>query len=116
MAGWLDLQIDQGSDFSASVILTDEATGAAMNLDGYQVASKAKTSYLASNVSFSFTSSISNAISGNISLSLASSNTANIAPGDYYFDIVIKAPPAANTITKFLEGIVSIRPGYTGLI
>jgi hypothetical protein len=60
-------------------------------------------------------SAISSVITGNangeITLTMTSANTANLAPGRYVFDLVITAPTTIKT--RVVEGIIVVSPGVT---
>jgi len=105
MAGWVELLLDQGTDFNASIVLTDDATGNPMNLVGYTANSAAKASIAQANASFYFQCSFSDAPNGNLQMALTSANSANIKPGRYYFDVKLNSP--ANIKTRVIEGIIT---------
>jgi hypothetical protein len=110
-AAYQELFIEQGTDFTTSITL-DDVYGIPFNLTGNSVKSQIKKSYYSSNVVESFNASIPSPQNGVISLTLSSANSANIFPGRYVYDVVIK--DSANNVTRVLEGIITIDPKVTG--
>jgi hypothetical protein len=108
MAIKANLIIDQGTDFSAVIDVTDTSDNA-FNLTGYSVAGQMRKNY-ASSAATTFVAS-QNGTSGQIALSLSSSETADLEPGRYLYDVEIRS--AANTVTRVVEGIVTVTPGIT---
>jgi len=113
MSAWIEYSIDQGADFTSSMILTDDATGLPMNLTNYLVFSNAKNSYDNTQTALSFTCTLPDAANGNLQISLAGTESANVQYGRYYFDTILKAPAPSNTKTRITEGIVTIYPGVS---
>ncbi len=108
MAIKANLVIDQGTDFSATIDLTDEA-GAVFNLTGYNVAAQMRKNYTSS-VAVTF-GTAHNSANGQITLALNNSNTAIIEPGRYLYDVEITSP--GNVKSRVVEGIVTVTPGMT---
>lgn len=108
MAVKANFVIDQGSDFSANVDLTD-SVGAAYDLTNYTVAAQMRKSYASSNA-VTFICSHDNA-NGHISMTLPNSNTAVLVPGRYLYDIEIT--DSQNTVTRVVEGLITVTPGMT---
>jgi uncharacterized membrane protein YkoI len=109
-AGYQELFIEQGADFSTSITL-DDADNQNFDLTGYQAKSQIKKSYYSSNAAAQFTITIPTPVNGVLNMSLSSSNTANISAGRYVYDVVIKN--SSNNVTRVLEGIVNIVPQVT---
>ncbi len=109
-AGYQELFIEQGADFSTSITL-DDADNVSFNLTGYIAKSQIKKSYYSSSITAQFTITIPTPADGVLNMALNSANTANIAPGRYVYDVVIKNP--SNQVTRVLEGIVNIVPQVT---
>ena len=109
-AGYQELFIEQGADFATTITL-DGVNGMPFNLDNYVAKSQIRKSYYSSNTTAQFTIQFPDAANGVISLTLPSSNTSNIAPGRYVYDMVIKNNQ--NVVTRVLEGIVNITPQVT---
>lgn len=109
MAIKANLVIDQGTDFSATIDVTDLDGETAFNLTGYTVAAQMRKNY-ASSSAITFTTSHNNEL-GQIDLVLSSSQTVDIEPGRYLYDVEMTSP--ANEITRVVEGIVTVTPGMT---
>ena len=109
MAAFTELLIEQGASFSTTVNVEDTA-GAAINLTSYTAASQMRKSYYSSTYS-AISSVITGTANGEITLSMTSANTANLAPGRYVFDLVITAPTTIKT--RVVEGIIVVSPGVT---
>ena len=109
-AGYQELFLEQGADFSTSITL-DAVNGDPYNLTGYTAKSQMKKSYYSTTATAEFTITINSPASGIIIMSLPSANTSNIAAGRYVYDVAIK--DSANTITRVLEGIVNVMPRVT---
>jgi hypothetical protein len=109
VAAFTELLIEQGASFSTTVNVEDTA-GAAIDLTSYTAASQMRKSYYSSTYS-AISSAITGTANGEITLSMTSANTANLAPGRYVFDLVITAPTTIKT--RVVEGIIVVSPGVT---
>lgn len=109
-AGYQELFLEQGTDFTTTITL-DDVDGIPYNLTGIQAKSQIKKSYYSTLPTATFTVSINDPVNGIIVLQLPNSTTANIAPGRYVYDVVIK--DSTNTVTRVLEGIVNVIPQVT---
>jgi len=114
MAGYQDLFLNQGEDFTTQLTL-DDSNGLPYNLNGFSVFSNAKRSYYTPNITMSFNSSIYDANNGIIQLSANSAITANIPAGKLVYDVVVK-DNLSNLVTRVLEGQIIVSPGVTGII
>lgn len=103
MATKANITIDQGATFSTIVSLTDDA-GNALDLTGYSANSQIRRWYT-SNTATDFTVAVSN---GAIGLALTANQTANLTYNRYVYDVLVTNP--ANTITRVVEGIVTVSP------
>lgn len=108
MATKANIIVDQGTTFSTSISLTDDDDNP-VNLTGFIGRSKMKKHYTSSN-SQSFTVSLSGS-TGIITLSLSDSQTANIIPGRYVYDVELISP--TNVVSRIIEGIVTVTPEVT---
>ena len=88
-----------------------DVNGDAYNLTNFTAKSQVRKSYYSTSTTAEFIISINAPATGVINMSLSSANTANIAPGRYVYDVVIK--DTANTVTRVLEGIVNVTPQVT---
>lgn len=107
MASKANLIIDQGTTFSTTITVTDD-DGNALDLSGYTGAAQIRKHYTSSN-SVSFNVSIS-AATGEVTLSLTANATSNIVAGRYVYDCELTN---AGTVSRVLEGIVTISPQVT---
>ena len=58
-----------------------------------------------------FTVTITNSATGEITMSMAAIDTANLSPSRYYYDLLITA--GDGTKTRVIEGIATIAPSIT---
>ena len=107
MAIKANLIIDQGTDYATSITLTDVDDNS-ISLVGYTAQSQIRKTYSSSN-SVSFSVSLSET-QGVISLSLTDSQTANLTPGRYVYDVIMTS---GNTTSRVVEGIVTVTPRVT---
>jgi hypothetical protein len=111
-AGYTELFLEQGATFNTSLTLND-VSGGLLNLTGYTASSQMRKSYYSSNAAATFSVSTGTYPSnGVITMSMTSSNTANIIPGRYLYDVYIKDNNSDNRI-RVLEGIVTVTPQVT---
>ena len=109
MASISNIFIDQGATFTTTVTVTD-ANGDAVNLSGYSVAAQIRKTFLSSTAT-SFTATISNASSGEITISLSPTQTAALEAGRFVYDVLITA--SGGTKTRVVEGQVTVNPSVT---
>lgn len=108
MATKANLSIDQGATFETVLTLTDE-DGNILDLSNSHAASQIRKSY-SSSLAAQFTTTI-NVMTGEISLSLTANQTGNMVAGRYVYDVELT--DAANSITRIVEGIVTVNPQVT---
>jgi hypothetical protein len=109
VAGFVELTIEQGANFSTTVTVND-TTGAPTNLTNFSSQAQLRKSYYSSTAN-NFTVSITNAAAGELTISLSAANTANLTPGRYVYDLLITSP--ANVKTRVIEGIATVLPSVT---
>ena len=109
MAGYAELTVEQGADFNTTINVND-GTGAAQDLTSYTAAAQMRKSYYSTTAN-SFTVTISNAANGEITMAMTSANTANLAAGRAFYDLVMTSP--TNVKTRVVEGIVTVLPSVT---
>lgn len=109
-AGYQELFLEQGTDFTTSLTL-DDVNGVPYDLSNFVGKSLIKKSYYSTSATAEFVVSINDPLSGVINLTLDSPTTANIAAGRYVYDVMIKN--SSNNITRVLEGIVNVLPQVT---
>jgi hypothetical protein len=112
MAEYVELYIDQGSDFSTTVNLNDDNTNLPQNVYGYVVTSSLRRSLLSPNVSANLTCTVNDASNGEFLITLSSSQTANLRAGSYLFDVKVR-DTLASTTTRLIEGVIIITPSIT---
>jgi hypothetical protein len=106
-----NIVINIGSDFVQTFVLEAAATNSALDLTNYTVSAQMRK-WSGSSTAISFTTEKSYPeTSGTIVLSLTSSQTSNIKPGRYVYDVLITATDL--TKTRVLEGMVLAREGVT---
>tara|TARA_B100001564_G_C20645019_1_gene674011 strand:- start:356 stop:691 length:336 start_codon:yes stop_codon:yes gene_type:complete len=108
-AGTYNFTIEQGTTFSR--VLTLQENSSAMNLTGYSVASQMRSTHDSSTVVATFSGSVTNASSGQITLSLTNSQTSAIEEAIYVYDVEITS--GAGAVTRILEGNVTVTPEVT---
>lgn len=110
MAEYTELDLDQGTDFNIDLNLTN-SDGSTINCTGYVFSSSMKKSFYAARAAATFTTTITDAANGNVTLSLTASQTANIKPGRYLYDV--KQTDNVGTKTRIFEGIITVNPQVT---
>ena len=108
-AGTYNFVLEQGATFNR--ILTVQENGSAMDLTGYSVASKFRSTHDSSTVVGTFTCTISNASGGVITMNMTASTTAAIEEGMYVYDIEITS--GAGAVTRLMEGNITVNPEVT---
>lgn len=109
MAIIANIYIDQGTDFSITVDVTN-ADGTALNLNGYSAAAQIRKTYTSSTISASFGTTIVEA-SGQVTLSLTDSQTSALSPGRYLYDLNITS--SGGNTSRVVEGQAIVTPGVT---
>ena len=104
-----NLTVDQGSTFSASIDITDTEDNVLV-LTGYTVAGQIRKTY-DSSTAVNFTASVSNASTGEVTISLTPAQTNALVAGRYVYDVEITS--SGGTVTRVLEGQVEVTPGVT---
>lgn len=112
MAEYVEFYIDQGTDFSTYITLNDDDTNLAQNVGSYIVSGQLRRSLVSANATESLLCQISDAANGEISVSLAASNTANLKPGNYFYDIRVR-DSNSNAVSRLIEGIMIVTPAIT---
>ena len=106
MAIKTNLVIDQGTDFSVTINLTD-ANNAPLSLTGYSGAAQMRK-YFTSSKYFNFDVQVAN---GAVTLSMNSYTTNTVTPGRYLFDCELIS--SSNVVSRIIEGISTVTPGIT---
>jgi len=108
-AGTYNFVLDQGATFTRQLTVKDD--GSAMNLTGYSVASKMRSTHDSSTVVGTFTCTISNATGGVITMSMNNSTTAAIEEGIYVYDLEMTS--GSGSVTRLMEGRITVNPEVT---
>jgi hypothetical protein len=111
MAEYVELYIDQGSDFSTTIILNDDNTNLPQNVLGYTVSSALRRSLVSPNAYTYLSASVYDPANGEFLLTMNSSNTANLRAGSYLFDV--KVTDTTQTVTRLIEGVIYVTPSVT---
>lgn len=108
MAIKTNIVMDQGATFSALLTIRN-SQGQTFDLSGSTITASFKKSY-AANTKVQLTTSVINAISGEVLLSASDEETVDFEPGRYVYDVMID-----NGGRKYraIEGQLTITPGVT---
>lgn len=108
MAVTSNLVIDQGANFSVTINYSNDS-GVPNDLTGYTARAQMRKSYYSAN-STTFSSNITDAANGEITLSMTAANTSNVKPGRYVYDVTVGI---GVDVLRIVEGIVTVLPGVT---
>ena len=108
MAIKANLVIDQGTDYTTVINVTDE-NGNVVELTGYTGAAQMRKHYT-STAQTAFIVDIA-ALSGTVTLSMNAATTNAISSGRYVYDCELRT--SANVVSRLLEGIVTVTPQVT---
>ena len=109
MAILANIFIDQGTDFSITVDVTDNA-GAVLDMTGYTAEAQMRKTYESSTIGATFTTAIT-AADGKVTLSLTDTETSAISAGRYVYDLNITS--SGGITTRVVEGQAVVTPGVT---
>lgn len=109
MAAYVELTIEQGANFTTQVVVKDENNNP-INLTGYSAAAQLRRSHYSVSAT-NFEVELTEPVSGQITLSLDYSVTANLIPGKMVHDLLITDP--SNVKTRIIEGIAVVLPSAT---
>ena len=107
MAIKVNIVIDQGTDFTTDINVTDDA-GDPVDLSTYTGAAQMRKHFTSTN---SFAFSVTASSVGVVTLSMNNSVTANITAGRYVYDCELT--DSSNTVSRLVEGIVTVTPNVT---
>lgn len=106
-----NLVINSGSDFSQTFTLEGGNTNSSFDLSNYTVESQMRK-WAGSSTATTFNASIVYPeTQGQILLELTSTQTSNLKPGRYVYDVVIE--DNYNTRSRVIEGMVLVTEGVT---
>ena len=110
MASFVELSLDQGTDFSVNIDLTND-DGSVINVTNYTFSSSIRKSYYSANTTANLTVTIASAANGNVALTMNAATTSNIKAGRYMYDV--KMTNANNSTSRVIEGIITVYPQIT---
>lgn len=105
----VNLGIEQGTDFQQTFDLT-ATNGQPLNLENYSGASQMRK-YAGSKKSYTFTFSFTDRGSGQVKLAMTDSQTRDIKPGRYVYDVLLTDPNQEKF--RVVEGQVLVRESAT---
>ena len=112
MAAIANLTIDQGATFNSDVTVKDSNNNP-FNLTGYTASAKMAKGFQSTNTRTSITCTVAaDATTGVITLSLTAGETSNLEDGRYVYDLEI-LQTSSSTVTRVIEGIITVRPQVT---
>ena len=109
MAIIANLFIDQGTDFTVTVDVSD-ATGGILDLTGYSAAAQIRKTY-GSSSKVDFSTSTGTPSQGKVTMSLTDTQTSALESGRYVYDLNITS--GGGVTTRVVEGQAIITPGVT---
>lgn len=107
MAKRVNLLIDQGSTFSTTFELVDDFDEP-LDISGYTARGQLRKHY-SSNTKTDFTCILN---TGELNISLNSTQTATLVPQRYVYDIEL-VDTVANSVSRVVEGFVTVTPEVT---
>lgn len=108
MATNTNFYIDQGADFSETVIVKT-VQGQIVNLTGGTLRSEVRLSYTSA-ISYPFTVTVVDAVNGVIQLSMTNEQTSLMKAGRYVYDGLFEI---GDVISRFIQGLVTVTPSVT---
>jgi hypothetical protein len=106
MATKIHIQIDQGTDVSKAIYHVRDAYGNIVSMLGFIGICNLRKNYTATNA-YSF--SVTFNANGDVILSANSSQTANMTPGRYVYDVAAKNT-STGEVERIVEGFAYISP------
>ena len=109
MAALSNIYIDQGSDFSTVISLTD-SNGDILNLTGYTALAQIRKSHGSTTVAATFGVALS-AGTGQVTMTLADTVTGAMSSGRYVYDVLLT--DSGGDKTRVLEGQAILTPSVS---
>jgi hypothetical protein len=110
MAIYSNIVIDQGTDWSAEIVVED-AAGTVANLTGYTAAGQIRKTYTSSTFT-AFGATVTNATKGVLTITLSNTVTNAMKAGRYVYDVEITKTSNVEK-TRVVEGQLTVNPGVT---
>ena len=106
-----DLVLYTGTDFDQTFALEDYNSSSILDLTGYNGCAQMKR-YEGSKKAADFQVSFANdRTTGRVTISIASSVTANLKPGKYFYDLILNSP--TGSVNRAVEGTVLVKKSVT---
>lgn len=110
MAAKANIIIDQGTDFTTTITVTDD-DGAVVDLTGYSANGHIRKHYTSTTaIVFDCALGIPRT-DGQVTISLGRAVTSTMEAGRYVYDVELTS--AANTRSRLVEGVVTVTPEVT---
>ena len=109
MASISNLFVDQGSDFTITVSLTD-ATDSALNLASNTFLAQVRKSHASNTVKATFNTS-NDGVGGNLTMNLTDIQTAALESGRYVYDVL--QTDASGDKKRLIEGQLIVTPSVS---
>ena len=110
MAAYVEITIEQGANLTSTVTVND-TQGDSVNLTTYSASAQLRKSYYSSSAN-TLSATITGNANGQITLSMTAANTANLTPGRYVYDLIIRNS-TDNSVTRVVEGTAVVLPSVT---
>ena len=110
MSGKLEITVEQGATFTRNITIKDNAN-AAVNITGSTFAGQIRKRHQSATKQADFDFEITNATNGQFIASITATNTGNMEPGDFVYDI--EWTQADASVTRLLEGTATVTPQVT---
>ena len=107
MAAKSDLNVDQGTDYSTELDLTND-DGTPINVAGYSFVGVVSKSYYSPTPAANLTIIVTSNANGNLLITMPANVSSNIQEGRYLYSV--KMTDGNNITTRLLEGILTILP------
>ncbi len=110
MSGKLDITVEQGATFERNITIKD-SSNVAVNISGSTFQGQIRKRHQSATKEADFDFTISNASGGVFIATITATNTGNMEPGDFVYDIEWTQSDA--TVTRLLEGTATVTPQVT---
>jgi hypothetical protein len=110
LAAYVEITIEQGANLTSTITVSD-TQGDTVNLSTYSASAQLRKSYYSSSAN-TLSAIITGNANGQITLSMTASNTANLTPGRYVYDLRI-TNSIDNSVTRVVEGTAVVLPSVT---
>lgn len=108
-AGKHNFTIEQGATFERVLTITDD--GVARDLTGHVFAMQARRHVADAEAAFEVTCAVTSAAGGQVTLSMTAAETADLAAGNYVYDLDETTPD--DFVIRLLQGNIMVSPEIT---